>query len=210
MDGTSSIWIFFWDCLLKFVFPGEGHLKFFIDFLCPADLLIIVPLLKRLNMLGPAIFGNFKNLAENAEPAISAYFGMLKIPGNCRQCQKFPNPGYVCLPRLKIELIQCHLVRENLCKKFFRYFYPLFYRKIGLRLPHRNDAKIAKICFLWTFWLVIQLINHLLSDFKMWFIGWITGQNVKKLLFWHHSYEVTLNTHSASNKELSAIICGLI
>ena len=30
-----------------------------------------------------------------------------------------------------------------------------------LRLPHRNDAKIAKICNLWTFWLVIQQINHL-------------------------------------------------
>ncbi len=30
-----------------------------------------------------------------------------------------------------------------------------------LRLPHRNDAKIAKICILWTFWLVTQLINHL-------------------------------------------------
>ena len=30
-----------------------------------------------------------------------------------------------------------------------------------LRLPHRNDTKIAKICILWTFWLVIQLIYHL-------------------------------------------------
>ncbi len=32
-----------------------------------------------------------------------------------------------------------------------------------LRLLHRNDAKIAKICNLWTFWLVI------------------TGQNVQRL-----------------------------
>ena len=30
-----------------------------------------------------------------------------------------------------------------------------------LRLPHRNDAEMAKICNLWTFWLVFQLINHL-------------------------------------------------
>ncbi len=30
-------------------------------------------------------------------------------------------------------------------------------RKIlDLRLPHRNDAKIAKICNLWTFWLVME------------------------------------------------------
>ncbi len=36
-----------------------------------------------------------------------------------------------------------------------------FQCNLGLRLPHRNDAKIAKICNLWTFWLVIQLINHL-------------------------------------------------
>ena len=32
-----------------------------------------------------------------------------------------------------------------------------------LRLPHRNDAKIAKICKLCAFWLVIQLISHLLK-----------------------------------------------
>ncbi len=30
-----------------------------------------------------------------------------------------------------------------------------------LRLPHRNDAKIAKVCNIWTFWLVIQLIHRL-------------------------------------------------
>ena len=30
-----------------------------------------------------------------------------------------------------------------------------------LRLPYRNDAKITKICNLWTFELVIQLIDHL-------------------------------------------------
>ena len=33
--------------------------------------------------------------------------------------------------------------------------------KVMLRLPHRNDATIAKFCSLWTFWLVIQLINSL-------------------------------------------------
>ena len=31
----------------------------------------------------------------------------------------------------------------------------------GLRLPYRDDAKIAEICNLWKFWLVSQLINHL-------------------------------------------------
>ncbi len=30
-----------------------------------------------------------------------------------------------------------------------------------LRLPCRNEAEIAKFCNLWTFWPVIQLINHL-------------------------------------------------
>ncbi len=30
-----------------------------------------------------------------------------------------------------------------------------------LRLPHRNDVKIAKICNFWTFWHVIQLIGYL-------------------------------------------------
>ena len=30
-----------------------------------------------------------------------------------------------------------------------------------LRLPHRNDAKKAKICTLWTFWSVIQPMNNL-------------------------------------------------
>ncbi len=32
---------------------------------------------------------------------------------------------------------------------------------IILRLPYRSDARIAKLCNLWTFWLVIQLMNHL-------------------------------------------------
>ncbi len=36
----------------------------------------------------------------------------------------------------------------------------LTWRRV-LRLPYRNDAKIAKICHLWTLWLVIQLMNHL-------------------------------------------------
>ncbi len=30
-----------------------------------------------------------------------------------------------------------------------------------IRLPYRNDAKIAEICNLWTFWPVIQPISHL-------------------------------------------------
>ena len=51
-----------------------------------------------------------------------------------------------------------------------------------LRLPHRNDAKIAKICNLRTFWLVIHLINHLFCPIlNRWFIGWITSQDVQRL-----------------------------
>ncbi len=33
-------------------------------------------------------------------------------------------------------------------------------RSTFLRIPNNNDAKIAKISNLWTFWPVIQLINH--------------------------------------------------
>ncbi len=57
---------------------------------------------------------------------------------------------------------------------------------IILRLPHRNDAKMAKICNLWTFWPLIQLINHLFKKaffriLKRWFISLITGHNGQKL-----------------------------
>ncbi len=58
-----------------------------------------------------------------------------------------------------------------------------------LRLPHRNDAEIAKICNLWTFWLVIQPISRLFRIrkkafcriLKRWFICRITDQNVQRL-----------------------------
>ncbi len=68
-----------------------------------------------------------------------------------------------------------------------------------LRIPDSYDAKIAKICNLWTLWLVIQLINHLLkirqksifaqcsidvksavTVFKL-VISLITGHNVQRL-----------------------------
>ncbi len=53
-----------------------------------------------------------------------------------------------------------------------------------LRLPHRNDAKIAKICNLWTFWSVIQpILGELQAK---------TSRGCRFLLFQHHSYEVTL------------------
>ncbi len=39
----------------------------------------------------------------------------------------------------------------------------------SLRVPHRNDAKIAKICNLW-FWTVIQLIYHLFKIQKKAFL----------------------------------------
>ncbi len=39
-----------------------------------------------------------------------------------------------------------------------------------LRLPYRNDARIAKICNLWTFWLVIQLMNQSHCTFYMYYM----------------------------------------
>ncbi len=51
-----------------------------------------------------------------------------------------------------------------------------------LRLPHRYDAKIAKICKLWTSWPVIQPISHLFKiSQKRWFISCLTSQNVQRL-----------------------------
>ena len=40
-----------------------------------------------------------------------------------------------------------------------------YYGPPALRIPDSYDAKITKKCNLWTFWPVIQLINHL---FKIW------------------------------------------
>ncbi len=66
------------------------------------------------------------------------------------------------------------------------------------RLPHRNDAKIGKICILWTFWLAIYLINHLFKIQKRAFLPNAPymkkkyGHRPKWLLFLHHSYGVTL------------------
>ncbi len=78
------------------------------------------------------------------------------------------------------------------------------YMNYILRIPDSYDAKIVRICNFWTFWPVIQLINHL---FKIWLqkchctfyiygalgkrdfcrilnrglISWITGQNFQRL-----------------------------
>ncbi len=72
----------------------------------------------------------------------------------------------------------------------------------GQRLPYRNNAKIAEICNLWTFWSAIQPISHLFKIWqkvflpnaplakkafcrilKRWFIwsSWIIGQNILRL-----------------------------
>ncbi len=58
-----------------------------------------------------------------------------------------------------------------------KYFYYLFsflsiynILYVLLSLPHRNDAEIAKICNLWTFWLAIQLIFHLFKIHKKAFL----------------------------------------
>ena len=71
-----------------------------------------------------------------------------------------------------------------------RWYFPPHYKfSESLRLPHRNDAKIAKICECWTFWPVIQPITNLFKIWqkafffwilKRWLISWITSKNVQK------------------------------
>ncbi len=57
-----------------------------------------------------------------------------------------------------------------------------------LRLPDSYDAKIAKICNLWTFWPVIQLIKDgLLIELQA-----RTSESSKFLLLLHHNYQVSL------------------
>ncbi len=55
-------------------------------------------------------------------------------------------------------------VTNDFLRQHCRYWHH-FTAKYKLRLPHRNDDKIAKICNLWTFWPVIQPISNL---FKIW------------------------------------------
>ena len=88
-----------------------------------------------------------------------------------------------------------------------------------LRLLHRNDAKIAKICNFWTLWPVIQPINHLFKIrqkalehwAKRFFVGFWKDCLLAKLqartsrgwrfwLFQHHSYEVTLRPNGYLSK----------
>ncbi len=76
------------------------------------------------------------------------------------------------------------LYRWSICVQFpYNVSIPKFLQT-DLRLPHRNDAKIAKFCNLWTFWIVIQLINHLFKIQKNAFCPtllrwnlWSVGQN---------------------------------
>ena len=68
---------------------------------------------------------------------------------------------------------------------------------LQLRLPHRNDAKIAKICNLCTFWPVIQPISHLSKkDGLLTELQAKTARGCRLLLFQHHSYEVTLTSYN--------------
>ena len=76
-----------------------------------------------------------------------------------------------------------------------------FWKSI-LRLPYKNDAKIAKIFNLWTFWPLIQLIKWFIVRFLK--DGLLAKLQVKMsigcrfLLFWQHSYKVTLSLHGLS------------
>ncbi len=61
-----------------------------------------------------------------------------------------------------------------------------------LRLPHRNDAKIAKIHNLWTFWPVIRPINHLFK-IRQKAQRSIDVKCVVRFLMWHLLAEVNLD-----------------
>ena len=55
---------------------------------------------------------------------------------------------------------------------------PIVKALVILRILARYEVKIAKICNFWTFWPVLQLINHL---FKIRQKALITGLNVQKM-----------------------------
>ncbi len=101
-----------------------------------------------------------------------------------------------------------------------------------LRIPDSYDAKIAKICNFWTFWPVIQLINHLFkcyfknvtalfTSMEHWAKGlfvwfWIEGllaelqvrmsRDCRFLLFWHHNYQVSLTRGDRNKTTQSELI----
>ncbi len=96
-----------------------------------------------------------------------------------------------------------------------------------LRVLARYDAKIAKICNFWTFWPVIQLINHLFKIrkkpslpffwiFKRWHINisWISGKNLQKLqifaVFAPYLASI-LNLYTAKNHQMCySCDCGVV
>ncbi len=73
----------------------------------------------------------------------------------------------------------------------------LQYNFQNLRIPDSYDANIVKICNLWTFWPVIQLISPLFKirqkDGLLAELQATTSKSCRFLLFWHHNYQVSLN-----------------
>ncbi len=78
---------------------------------------------------------------------------------------------YLCisltLPGRRPDLPDTHLdwakllkVRNHVSENVIMW-YSLILSKTPLRIPDSYDAKLTKMCNLWTFWPVIQLITHL-------------------------------------------------
>ncbi len=92
---------------------------------------------------------------------------------------------------LKVMKFLCHKNWSNLLSPYHTQWHLWISHGQVLRLPHRTDAKIVKICNLWKFWLVIQQINHTHRT-QSTFLQAKMSRGCRFLLFWHHSYEVTL------------------
>ncbi len=97
-----------------------------------------------------------------------------------QQMPKIRHPTWQAL-KSKL-LIKSHVLYYLLQMYVLVYFLRICPSFTALRLPHRNDAKIAKICNLWAFSAVSQSGVHTGSaPLKRWLIDRITGQNVQRL-----------------------------
>ena len=84
---------------------------------------------------------------------------------------------------------------------------------LPLRIPDSYDAKIAKICNFWTFWPVIQPINHLfniitiryqvsLTDRQEWkCIALFNGKNDSTMSIWIIAIGILRNNHENKHND---------
>ncbi len=85
-----------------------------------------------------------------------------------------------------------------------------------LRILASYEAKIAKICNFWTFWPVIQLINHLFKIWQMFGKSLFTSRDqilLKKVLirFFKRWYIITeLSTKISRSSVLATCIAGIL